>query len=611
MNCPGCSEPISVLSEFCPHCHVRVKGDTRCTSCKFVLAPSATVCPECGSKSTEPRVFENVAKSASAVTHNMAHMVTKPSKRRGNRLGRRRHSSNARPIGISNLFIALASAVGFLLLPIFEIPHAASGASSRVPTYTYWRLIKLDGSWTIIPPSSRLLLALFVVIVIAAVVQRTLQWSPIAFMTQIICALVILVTMVDAIVRARDSFRDIRSPYVVLVGAIVLAVFPWRHLERYDFSSTKTPLLDPSSDEAETPSVNLRVKNTFVAGIAAAFAVVGIVGAQAAIDATLPASSGNPFMAGASVNALLAASSGVGEFNVNTGHRILNYSGGEFGISSPLGVSSDGLHVWVANEKSNSITEFAAHSGKVVRVMSNAAYGFNGPVDAVSNGRFVFVVNSLSDSVTQLKASNGQFVRLISGTNFDFNSPAAAQLAGGRLWVSNTGSNSVAVINTYTGALIRLVVGVTSPTLMAAQGNDVWVASSASGAVARISGASGRIVAEVANANAQFSNPGGLTSLGSSLYVTDTQDNAILQYSSATGILTRTISGAQFGLTAPSAVVAFGSYLFVMNTNANSITVVEIIAGSNRLLRRFNIADVPYPGIGSLTVRDGHLWVSY
>lgn len=557
-------------------------------------------------------MFEHVAASASVVTHNMVKGVTKPSKRRGNRLGRRRHSVNSRPIGISNLFLAFASAVAFLLLPIFEIPHAASGAASRVPSYTYWRFIKLDGSWTIIPPSSRLLLALFVVLIFAAVVQRVLQWSPIAFMTQIICAVVIMLTMVDAIVSARDSFRNIRSPYVVLACAFVLIVIPWRHLERYDFSRKKPVLTESAMDTVATaPSVNLRLKNALVAGVAAAFAVVGIMGARAGLEALLPTSSGNPFMAGASVNALLAASSGVAEFNVSTGHRILNYSGGEFGVSSPLGISSDVRHVWVANQKSNSVTEFAAFSGRVVRVLASPSYQFNGPVDAVSNGQFVFVVNSLSNSVTQLRASNGQFVRVIAGTNYDFSSPAHAQLAGARLWISNTGSNSVAIINSKTGSLIRLVVGLNSPTLMAAQGNDVWVASSSSGAVVKVNGSTGMIVAEITNANAQFSNPGGLAFQGGSIYVADAQDASILQYSASTGVLTRTIAGAEYGFTSPSTVAGFGSNLFVLDTKATSITVVEITSGNFKVLRRINVADVPYPASGGMTYRSGRLWVSY
>jgi hypothetical protein len=552
-----------------------------------------------------------VAHSASVVTHTMAQMMTKPSKRRGPRLGRRRHSVNARPIGIWNLLLALLSAVAFLLLPIFEIPHAASGASTRIPNYTYWRFIKLDASWTILPPSSRLLLALFVVLVVAAVVQRVLQWSPIAFMSQIICALVIMITMVDAIARARDSFRDIRSPYVVVASAFVLVVIPWRHLERYDFSSKKKPLPIDAGEPVSPGKVNLRVKNTLVAGVAAAVTVLAIVGAQFALTATLPASSGNPFMAGASVNALLAASSGVAEFNGSTGHRILNYSGGEYGVSSPIGMSSDGRHIWVANEMSNSITEFAAVSGHVVRVLSAPSYQFNGPVDAVSNGRFVFVINSRSNSITQLLASNGRLVRIISAPNYLLNEPAQEELAGGKLWVTNTGSNSVAVINANSGVLIRQVMGISSPTLMTAQGRDVWVASSTSGEVVKISGTSGAIIARVANANSQFSNPGGLAVVGGSLYVSDTGDGSLLQYNSSTGILIRTVSGARYGFTSPSALLGSGSYLFVLNTKGTSITVVELVGQNNNVLRRFTVADVPYPGIGSLTYRDSELWVSY
>jgi RNA polymerase subunit RPABC4/transcription elongation factor Spt4 len=118
VNCPACSQEISDLSEFCPHCHVRVKGDLRCADCKFVLAPNAKACPSCGSKKTEPRHFDKMPHGAARLTHHMAEVSSEPKKRPPRRLGRLKHRTNAQPIGWSNLLFAAATMAGFLFLPI-------------------------------------------------------------------------------------------------------------------------------------------------------------------------------------------------------------------------------------------------------------------------------------------------------------------------------------------------------------------------------------------------------------------------------------------------------------------------------------------------------------
>ncbi len=607
MNCPGCYEEISELSEFCPHCHVRVKGDMRCAQCKTVLAPNATSCASCGSKKSEPRVFLNMPKSSSQITHHMAELVTEPKKKSPQRLGRRKYRTGARPIGWSNIVFVIASAASYLALTIFQVPHVETHLSTTVPQYTYWRLIKMDGSWTVIPPSPRLLLALFMVIGVAAVLQRVIRWSPISFMVQIICALVVLVTMVDAISRARDSLINVRSPYVVVFGAFVLIVLPWRHLERYDFTPPRSATASP--DDAAPRGVNLRAKNTLVAGIAAALSAVALAGTAQAINAALPAKSTTPFTAGASVNALLFASSGVAQFNAVSGGRLLSYGAGEYGISSPTGVASDGTHIWVANANSNSLTEFIARSGNVVRVIADQRYALNNPVDVVSNGRYVFVLNSRNNSITQIRASSGELVRVISGATYQMNSPVAEELAGSRLWVSSPSSNLVTIINATTGVLDTVVTSVSSPSLMAPQGSDMWVASTGA-TVVRVNSRTLQITGRVTLGSSTV-GPSAMASSGNFLYITDPTHSAVWQFNMVTESLTRTVQGDPYGFTTPLAVTVLGNRVMVVNAKGGLVTLVEFSTFNAALIRRIDVANVPYPGFASITYANGRLWVTY
>jgi hypothetical protein len=43
--------------------------------------------------------------------------------------------------------------------------------------------------------------------------------------------------------------------------------------------------------------------------------------------------------------------------------------GAAYGFNAPTAISSDGTHVWVANNQGNSVTELSATTGKFIRVL--------------------------------------------------------------------------------------------------------------------------------------------------------------------------------------------------------------------------------------------------
>jgi YVTN family beta-propeller protein len=50
-----------------------------------------------------------------------------------------------------------------------------------------------------------------------------------------------------------------------------------------------------------------------------------------------------------------------------------------WGFDLPNALSSDGTHVWVANEGNNTVTELDASTGALVQVISGSSYGFDSP----------------------------------------------------------------------------------------------------------------------------------------------------------------------------------------------------------------------------------------
>ena len=57
-----------------------------------------------------------------------------------------------------------------------------------------------------------------------------------------------------------------------------------------------------------------------------------------------------------------------------------------WGFYYPLGIGSDGTHVWVVNSGGNSVTELSASTGALVKVISGSSFKFNDP-SAIALGR--------------------------------------------------------------------------------------------------------------------------------------------------------------------------------------------------------------------------------
>src|SRR5579863_8565983 len=86
--------------------------------------------------------------------------------------------------------------------------------------------------------------------------------------------------------------------------------------------------------------------------------------------------------AGDAVN--LASASGA------QGNVIQVLSASSYGFDGPLGVSSDGTYVWVANQEASSVTEFSASTGALVQDISGAKSGVTVPFGISSDGTHVW-----------------------------------------------------------------------------------------------------------------------------------------------------------------------------------------------------------------------------
>jgi hypothetical protein len=59
----------------------------------------------------------------------------------------------------------------------------------------------------------------------------------------------------------------------------------------------------------------------------------------------------------------------VTDLSARTGHLVQVISGPRYKLNDPIGIASDGTHVWIANTSGNSVTELSARTGRLIKVI--------------------------------------------------------------------------------------------------------------------------------------------------------------------------------------------------------------------------------------------------
>jgi YVTN family beta-propeller protein len=115
--------------------------------------------------------------------------------------------------------------------------------------------------------------------------------------------------------------------------------------------------------------------------------------------------------------------------------------------SSPLGVSSDGTHVWVTNfQPHGTVTELDAATGTVIKTIPVGSF----PFGVSSSGGPVWVANQDDDTVTELDAATGTVTQTIRVGR----SPYGVSSDGTRVWITNEGDNTVSELDALTAQAI-------------------------------------------------------------------------------------------------------------------------------------------------------------
>ena len=136
--------------------------------------------------------------------------------------------------------------------------------------------------------------------------------------------------------------------------------------------------------------------------------------------------------------------------------------------SKPVGVASDGTHVWVANEGSDNVYKIDASSGTTESVFTSGVSAQYVTFD----GTNIWVTNPVDDNVTKFD-QNGPVQSYDTGASPAY--PDGIISVGAYIWVANYQGGTVAKLDATTGALVNTIQVDGNPRFLAYDGKHVWV----------------------------------------------------------------------------------------------------------------------------------------
>lgn len=237
----------------------------------------------------------------------------------------------------------------------------------------------------------------------------------------------------------------------------------------------------------------------------------------------------------------------------------------------PGDITSDGNNLYVADTSNHKIRKIVIASGRVMTLAGGATEGyadgigtsalFNNPVGITTDGVNLYVTEVGNNKIRKIVLASGRVTTLAGGSKAGyadgkgsaalFNQPQGITIDGTYLYVADFGNNRIRKILISTGEVTTLAGGATAghadgsgtsalfngPVGITTDGNNLYVADTsnhkirhiviASRLVTTLAGGTGGGYADGTDAVALFYEPVGITSDGRYLYITDRQNHSI------------------------------------------------------------------------------------
>ncbi len=300
----------------------------------------------------------------------------------------------------------------------------------------------------------------------------------------------------------------------------------------------------------------------------------------------------------------------------------------------PEGITTDGSSLYVADYKNHIIREIITATGQVITLAGSAGQSgssdaigasarFNNPVGITTDGANLYVADTGNNTIRKIVIASGDVTTLAgtalssgstdsTGTNARFNSPAGITTDGINLYISDMGNHTIRKVVIATAEVTTLAGSASFSGTIDATGADArfnypygittdgtnlyiadWGNHSirkiviASGDVSTLAGVTGTLgYAEGVGSSARFSSPSGITTDGSSLYIADSGNALVRKLTLSTNEVTTLAGtlyyeGAQDGTGAsamfnvPRGITTDGISLYIADSYNNTIRKIQ------------------------------------
>lgn len=298
-------------------------------------------------------------------------------------------------------------------------------------------------------------------------------------------------------------------------------------------------------------------------------------------------------------------------------------------LSGPIGITSDGINLYVADTSNHKIRQIVISSGVVTTLAGSGTAGstdatgasasFNAPMGITTDGINLYVADTFNNKIRQVVIST-QVVTTLAGSGAagstdatgitaSFNGPHGITTDGSNLYVADTSNQKIRqiVISTKavstlagsgsTGATDAIGTGASfsSPLGITVTGSNLYVAEAgnykirqiviSTKAVSTLAGSGTAGSTDATGTAASFNQPYAITSDGTNLYVADANNHNIrkivisskvvstLTGSGTAGSTDATGTSAKFNT--PQGITTDGHNLYVADTFNNKIRKIQ------------------------------------
>ena len=230
--------------------------------------------------------------------------------------------------------------------------------------------------------------------------------------------------------------------------------------------------------------------------------------------------------------------------------------------NDPVGVSSDGTHVWVVNAGDGTVTELDASTGSEI---DTSPVAVNGPQGISSDGTHVWVLDSSDNTVSELDASTGSVIQTITVGSL----PDGVSSDGTHVWVANYIGGTLSELSASTGSVIQTITVGTKPTAVSSDGTHVWVVNGGDGTVSELSASTGSVIQTITVGSTPFA----VSSDGTHVWLTSGGGgDTVTELSASTGSVIQTITVGAL----PDAISSDGTHVWVANRNDNTVSEIAL-----------------------------------